>query len=137
MNNEPTEYVAAQARRIWAASHRGGLIQYFFQLIGAGKVPEAIFVAEYPAADWQSAHCTGDPIGIWSFRGAAFEPVAGLPALDYSNPIASRTPVIRYCVDNDRQQMILCKWYGLRAGIGSLYQWDGVQWRSQSPNWKS
>jgi hypothetical protein len=137
MNNEPTEYVADQARRSWAASHRGGLIQHFFQLIGAGKLPEAIYIAEYPAADWQSAHCTGDPIGIWSFRGATFEPVSDLPALDYSNPIASRTPVIRYCVDNDRKRMILCKWYGLRAGHGSLYHWDGVQWKSRSPSWKS
>ena len=49
-----------------------------------------------------------------------FDPVPELPDLDYSNPIASRTPVIRYCIDNDCQQMILCNWYGLRAGFGSL-----------------
>lgn len=137
MNNEPIQYVADQARRFWAASHRGGLIQHFFQLIGACKVPEAIYIAEYPTADWQSAHCTGDPIGIWSFRGTTFDPVADLPTLDSSKPIASRTPVLRYCVDNDRKQLILCKWYGLRAGNGALYHWDGVQWNSRGLSWKS
>jgi hypothetical protein len=96
-----------------------------------------IYIAEYASGNWDTAHCTGDPVKVWAYRGDDFEEIEALGELDRQYPIASRTPIIRYCLAGDGQRMIHTTWNGARAGYGHILRWIDDDWRSEGRSWIS
>ena len=76
MAENPIKYVADQARSVWRVSHSKGVIERFFRLIGAANSAEVIYIAEHSTGQWDTAHCTGEPVRVWEFRGEDEEGVS-------------------------------------------------------------
>ena len=136
-SNEPLDFAAEQARRMWLHGHSPALSERVFRLLGASVPLDVVYIAEHAEGDWDSARCSGRPLKVWTHQGCEFEEVGELGPLDSKNPIASRTPVIRYCVSKDGQRMIHNRWNGLRAGYGQILERVGETWESQGRSWLS
>lgn len=133
----PIKYVADRAHYAWRTSHSKGLIARIFRLIGAANPADVIYVAEHEAGNWDTAQCVGDPVRVWAYRGDEFEQLDAVGELDQVNAIASRTPVIRYCLDENGQRMIHTEWNGRRAGYGHIMRRVGEDWKSEGRSWIS
>ena len=133
----PIEYIADRARNAWRSSRSKGLIARFFRLIGAANSAEVIYIAEYEHGNWDTAHCLGDPVRVWAYRGFELEELEAVGELDQKNAIASKTPLIRYCLDENGQRMIYTEWNGRRAGYGCITKRVGEYWTSEGRSWIS
>lgn len=136
MSHQPIKYAADQARNLWRYGRANGLIDRLFRLMGAANTTEVVYIAEYANGDWVTAHCTGDPVRAWAYQGNGFLEIEALGDLDLTNPIASRTPVIRYCLSEDGQRMIDYRWNGLRAGYGRILRRADNAWTSDGLSWR-
>ena len=137
MAHQPVKYIGDQARSSWRYHRANGLINRLFRFVGAASTTEVIYIAEHASGDWVTAHCTGNPVRVWAYRGDGFLEIEALGDLDLANPSASRTPVIRYCLSDDRQRMIHNRWNGPRAGYGRILRRTGDSWKSEGLSWKS
>ena len=137
MRPQPNNHVARLAESIWTAGRSNNLLELFFRLIGATTKTDVVYVLQYASGDWGNAKCTGDPIYNWEYRGTAFEWVGSIGTIDNVNKIASRTPVLRYCLDDQSTRMILNVWRGMRAGHGLILTFTGDCWKPDRLKWKS
>ena len=137
MKQQPNTHVARKAENIWTAGHSNNWFELFFRFIGASSKPDVIYVLQYALGDWGNAKCTGDPIHNWEFRGTDFRLVDSIGTIDNANMIASRTPVLRYCLDDQSTRMIVNVWRGMRAEHGLILTFTGDCWKPDSLKWKS
>ena len=137
MSRQPNSHVANRAVNQWNTGHSSNFVEWLFRLIGGATKPEVIYVLEYSSCDWENAKCTGDPVHCWEYRGNGFQLVDSCGAIDNSNMIASRTPVYRYCLDDQSPRMVLAIWRGLRAGRGIILAFNGDCWKAERLVWKS
>lgn len=135
----PHQHVVEITKGIWSSANASwDPISWVFRLIGASQRADAVFVVEYGSGDWERAHCTGEPDKIWKYAGSDFVTLEELPELDHG-AIATKTPVVEYCLNHESNRMIqiIFYFYGYRAGSGIVLEKQGGAWIPKGPAWRS
>ena len=97
-----------------------------------------VWICQYASADWSGVHCTGQVLSVWRYNSEGLTQVDRPPELDKSNAIASKTPVISFCLDEAAERMVYQEWYGLRAGFGAVLALDKKRkWVTERHAWIS
>ena len=133
----PNKFVSERAHNVWMASQSKSFVARLLRVLGAARPADIIYIEEYNTGDWNMAHCIENPVRVWAYKGDEFEEIEAVDKLDKTNAIASRTPVIRYCLDENGQRMIYTVWYGIRAGNGHIMKRVGEDWKSEGRSWIS
>jgi hypothetical protein len=115
------DHAVRRAQMLWDFTHSRGPIARLLRWFG-GMVPvDGVWICRYADGDWKAAHFLGDPVQIWRYDGDGLKVVESLPQLDMKQ-IGSKTPVLRFCVDETGWQMIYTEWHGGIAGRGWIMQ---------------
>jgi hypothetical protein len=78
-----------------------------------------------------------EPLCVWFYDGNGMVTVKGLPKVELGKAIASITPVIRFCPDEDEQRMIYQETTGLLAGFGCIMKYRNGTWVTELDGWIS
>jgi hypothetical protein len=114
------DYAAGCAKRHWNYSNSRGLLARLFRRVGTIRSLDGIWICRHALGDWSNARCTGEPVETWCYDDSGLRTVDGLPAIDLTGAIVSRTPVLSFCLDDRAQRMIYVEWYGVRVGSGQI-----------------
>ena len=135
---KPINFIVMKAQNEWKESHSRKLSRRFFRMLGALNPAEIIYICEYAEGDFEKAKCRGKPISIWQYDGSTFEQIEQVGDLDRSSAIASKTPVISYCINETTDRMIYTVWHGGRAAYGIILVSDKGEWvRDGFIRWKA
>ncbi|QDT96275.1 hypothetical protein [Gimesia aquarii] len=133
----PHHHVVEIVKGIWSSANaRWDPIMWFFRMIGAAQTVDAVFVIEYGSGDWEHPLCKGEPDQIWKYDGSNFVTIEEMPDLVHGS-ISTKTPIVRYCINNKGSKMILNTFYGYRSGIGTVLEEKGGKWIRRGPAWRS
>ena len=98
----------------------------------------AVWIRQYESGDWDGAHCRGEVVQAWRYDTGGLAPVEHVPELDHSSAIASRTPVISFCLNEAGDRMIYQEWNGPRAGFGAILTLRATgAWSTEKHSWIS
>jgi Ankyrin repeats (many copies) len=124
------EFVQKRAKREWDSSRSRTPLAWFFRLIGAMKVVEAVWIFEYADGDLNTGVCEGEPKHISRYDANGLATVEKLPELDKS-AIASTTPVIHFYFDEATRRMIYEEWHGLRSASTFIMALKDGKWTAE------
>ena len=136
--NNALEYVELRAKKEWDFSHSPGCWSRIFRYFIRAKSIRLVWIEQYENGDWDQACCTGKPLRAWKYTADGLSSTEAIGDIDETSAIRSMTPVIRFCVDEQRQRMIYTEWYGCRAGHGIVMTFcAGEGWVAVGSAWKS
>jgi hypothetical protein len=131
-------YAQSQAKRVWDYTHSRGLFAWLFRRLGAMRPVRGVWIRQYRDGDWETVHCEGEVIQSWRYDADGLTTVDEVPELDRTSAIASKTPVISFCVDETAGRMIYEEWRGVLAGHGQILARRGNgEWVTEKCGWKS
>ena len=115
LESHALDHSLCRAKGIWEHTHAHGPIARLWRKIGLMNAVHGIWICRYAEGDWNTAHFAGEPVQIWRYGSDGLKSVNSLPPLDLRS-YRSKTPVLRFCIDETGQRMIYTEWHGVPRG---------------------